>query len=125
MTGKRIIDANEIVSKVKSLNGHEMLKEIVQVVVQELLEAERDNHVGVDAYSRGVERNDIRSGYKDRTLATLLGDVRLRKPQTRNGMHSEILDNYTRIDQSVLTMAAEMYAKGVSTRKVEDLLKRR
>jgi putative transposase len=123
MTDKRMIDATELVSKVKGLNGNDLLREIVQVVVQEMLEAERDEHVRAGSYERNPERIDIRSGYKPRTLETMVGQIQLRKPQTRDGMHSEILENYTRIDQSVLTMAAEMYARGVSTRKVEDLLK--
>ena len=101
-----------------------MLRVLLAEVLQAVLEAERDEHVGVGRYERSDERRDTRSGYKPKTVSTLVGDLELSRPQTRGGMQSRILEHYNRIDQSVLTMAAEMYAHGVSTRKVESLLER-
>jgi transposase-like protein len=91
-------------------------------VLQEALEAERDEHVGVGKYERGDERRDIRSGYKPREITTGVGRLSLQAPQTRNGMSSQILASYSRVDQAVLLMASEMYVSGVSTRRVEKLL---
>jgi len=94
----------------------------VKQVLQDVLEAERDERVGVGKYERGDERKDIRSGYKPRGLTTGVGRLSLQMPQTRNGMSSQVLAAYRRVDQAVLLMAAQMYAAGVSTRRVEKLL---
>lgn len=122
MADKKIMASKELVDKVKELEGNDLLREIVLQVLQEVLEAERDEHVGVKKYERSDERKDVRSGYKPREIATGVGRLSLRQPQTRNGMNSQVLSAYRRVDQSVLLMAAEMYAAGVSTRRVEKLL---
>jgi len=122
MADREIIASKELVDKVKELEGYELLRELVGQAVQEVLEAERDEHVGVEKYERGEGRKDIRSGYKAREIITGVGRLSLRMPQTRNGMNSQVLAAYKRVDQAVLLMAAEMYAAGVSTRRVEKLL---
>lgn len=122
MADKNIIACKELVDKIKELEGYDFLRELVGQVLQEALEAERDEHVGVGKYERGDERMDTRSGYKPRELTTGVGRLHLRMPQTRNGMSSQILAAYERVDQAVLLMATEMYVSGVSTRRVEKLL---
>jgi putative transposase len=122
MADKKIIASKELVDKLKELDGYEFLRELVGQVLQEVLEAERDEHVGVGKYERGDERKDIRSGYKAREITTGVGRLNLQMPQTRNGMSSQVLMSYKRVDQAVLLMAAEMYVAGVSTRRVEKLL---
>jgi len=122
MADRKIIASKELVDKVKGMGGYDLLRELVEQVLQELLEAERDEHVGVGKYERGGERRDIRSGYKPREIVTGVGQLNLQAPQTRNGMSSQILASYNRVDQSILLMAAEMYVSGVSTRRVEKLL---
>ncbi len=122
MTGEGIMNRNELVHKLLNVEDGNLLHDLVQEVLQALLEAERDEHVGAGRYEQTAERRDVRSGYKPRSVSSLVGRLELRKPQTRDGMSSGLLERYTRIDQSVLTMAAEMYAQGVSTRRVEALL---
>jgi len=124
MTSKNIIDGKEILDKVIGMGSSELLKAILHNAFQVVLEAERDEHVGVREYERSSDRCDTRSGYKPKTISTLMGDMKLSRPQTRYGYKSNVLENYRRIDQSVLSMAAEMYASGTSTRRVETLLER-
>lgn len=122
MADRKSITCKELVDKVKDLDGYGFLRELVEQVLQEALEAERDEHVGVRKYERGDKRKDIRSGYKAREITTGVGRLELQMPQTRNGMNSKILASYCRVDQAVLMMAVEMYVSGVSTRRVEKLL---
>ncbi len=119
-----LLDLQALLDKAQSLQGYDMYRELLRDVIQVLLEAERDQHVGVPHYSRGEERTDTHSGYKDRLLETPVGTLSLRKPQTRLGMQSQILEQYERVDQAILLTAREMYLHGVSTRKVKDLLQR-
>lgn len=122
MADRKSITCKEMVDKVKEMDGYGFLRGLVEQVLQEALEAERDEHVGVGKYKRGDERKDIRSGYKPREITTGVGRLNLHAPQTRNGMSSQILASYSRVDQAVLLMASEMYVSGVSTRRVEKLL---
>ena len=98
------------------MEKEELLRELLHSAIKVIREAERDEHVGVPEYDRSEARRDTRSGYKPKTISTLLGDIELSRPQTRYGYQSNVLENYSRIDQSVLSMASEMYASGTSTR---------
>jgi len=122
MTDEVSMTANELLSKMKELDQGDLMRGLLELVFQAGLEAERDEHIGVGRYERGEERSDTRSGYKPRRLETLVGTLKLRRPQTRDGMRSGLLENYQRMDQALLTMATEMYANGVSTRRVKKVL---
>jgi putative transposase len=64
------------------------LKEIVERVLQELLEAEMTEHIGAAPYERTVKRTGHRNGYKPRTLRTRVGALNLLVPQDREGTFS-------------------------------------
>src|SRR5665809_52406 len=55
------------------LDDPDFLKEIVQRVVQELLEAEMTEHIGAAPYERNATRSGQRNGHKPRTLRTRVG----------------------------------------------------
>ena len=57
------------------------LKEIVERVLQELLEAEMSEHIGAAPYERSATRSGHRNGYKPRTLRTRVGTLNLLVPQ--------------------------------------------
>jgi putative transposase len=57
------------------------LKEIVERVLQELLEAEMTEHIGAASYERTEKRKGQRNGYKPRTLRTRVGTLNLAVPQ--------------------------------------------
>ena len=46
------------------------LKEVIERVLQELLEAEMTEHVGAAPYERTAQRKGHRNGHKPRTLGT-------------------------------------------------------
>jgi putative transposase len=52
------------------LDDPSFLKEIVERVLQELLEAEMTEHIGAAPYERTTERKGLRNGHKPRTLRT-------------------------------------------------------
>jgi len=98
------------------------LKEIVQRVVQELLEAEMTEHVGAAPYERGEGRTGHRNGYKPRTLRTRVGTLNLLVSQDREGTFStRLFARYQRNEKALCLALMEMYVEGVSTRKVKDI----
>ena len=70
------------------LDDPSFLKEIVEQVLQELLEAEMTEHVGAAPYERTTERTGQRNGYKPRSLRTRVGTLKLLVPQEREGTFS-------------------------------------
>jgi hypothetical protein len=70
------------------LDNPGFLKEIVERVVQELLEAEMTEHLGAAPYERNATRSGQRNGHKPRTLRTRVGTLNLAVPQDRQGTFS-------------------------------------
>lgn len=98
----------------------EFLKPLVQEVLQQVLEAEMVEAVGADRHERTDNRQSYRSGYYRRGLVTRVGKLELRVPQDRQGRFStELFARYQRSEQALVSVLAEMYVQGVSTRKVK------
>lgn len=98
----------------------DFLKPLIQLVLQEVLEAEMDEAVGAGKGERSEHRKGYRSGYYRRGLVTRVGKLELQVPQDRQGRFStEIFDRYQRSEKAFVNILAEMYIQGVSTRKVK------
>jgi putative transposase len=104
------------------LEDPSFLKEIVQRVLQELLEAEMTEHIGAASYERSEDRKGHRNGHKPRTLRTRVGTLNLLVPQDREGTFStRLFSRYQRNEKALVLALMEMYVEGVSTRKVKDV----
>ena len=65
-----------------------------------------------------------RNGSRPRTFSTTAGDLELRIPKLRAGsLFRSLLERRQRIDQALFAVVMEAYLHGVSTRKVDDLVK--
>ncbi len=104
------------------LDDPEFLREIVERVVQGILEAEMEAHIGAAPYERNKERRGQRNGYKPRMLRTRVGTLNLLIPQDREGTFStSIFARYQRNEKALVLALMEMYIQGVSTRKVTEI----
>ncbi len=105
------------------LDDASFLKEIVQRVLQELLEAEMTKHIGAAPYERGENRKGQRNGYKPRALRTRVGTLNLLVPkEDREGTFcTQLFARYQRNEKALCLALMEMYLEGVSTRKVKDV----
>ena len=98
-----------------------------QLIIQQLLEGEVEDFLGRGYYQRrkNIEFRGYRNGYEPRRLKDVEGELELMIPQIRQAPepfnskvagffkgHTEILDK----------LAMEMYARGLSTRDIEDTL---
>jgi putative transposase len=98
------------------------LREIVERVLQEMLEAEMTHHIGAAPYERSAARTGHRNGYKPRTLRTRVGTLNLFVPQDREGTFStRLFSRYQRSEKALVLALMEMYVEGVSTRKVKEI----
>jgi putative transposase len=104
------------------LNNPGFLREIVERVLQELLEAEMTEHVGAAPYERAEGRTGHRNGHKPRTLRTRVGTLNLLVPQDREGSFSpRLFARYQRNEKALVLALMGMYVEGVSTRKVKEV----
>ncbi len=102
-----------------------------QLVVQELLERETAEQLGRAHYQHrkpGELLRGHRNGYEPGRLRTAEGDIPVRVPQVRDwiggGPYRSSLMAFLRGNSDVLKrLAAEMYARGLSTRDIEDALR--
>jgi putative transposase len=102
----------------------EQVRSEVKRLLEEALEAERTDWLGVGRYVRDeAGRRDYRNGYYRRDLGTCLGLLRrLRVPRTRQGCRSQLLPRYQRRQESVNGLVREAFLRGVSTRQVGEVL---
>jgi putative transposase len=104
------------------LDDADFLREIVERVLQEVLEAEMTEHVGAVPHERTDTRKGHRNGHKPRTLRTRVGTLNLLVPQDREGTFStRLFCRYQRNEKALVLALMEMYVEGVSTRKVKDV----
>lgn len=114
--------ANTSVVDWKAVMGRQedFLKPLIQEVLQQVLEAEMVEAAGAERHERTEGRQSYRSGYYRRGLVTRVGKLELRVPQDRQGRFStELFARYQRSEQALVSVLAEMYVQGVSTRKVK------
>jgi putative transposase len=119
-TDHRRVDA-KLVQEVL-LDDSGFLREIVERVVQQLLEAEMSEHIGAAPYERTHKRTGQRNGYKPRTLRTRVGTLNLLVPQDREGTFcTRLFARYQRNEKALCLALMEMYVEGLSTRKVAEV----
>jgi putative transposase len=98
----------------------DLLRPLVQLAVQEFLEAEMNDALGAAKGERSPGRLGYRSGHYPRKLVTRVGTLELRVPQDRQGRFStEIFSRYQRSEKALVAALVEMYVQGVSTRKIK------
>jgi len=95
------------------------LRDLLEDVVNQVLEAQMSEYIGAKPYERTNERKAYRNGYRIRQLYTRVGPLTLQIPQTRDGGFSTaIFKRYQRSEQAFVLGLMEMVLNGVSTRKV-------
>lgn len=101
----------------------DLLRAMVQRLVQEAIQAEFDRFIGAGRFERTATRRGWRNGFKPRTLKTRVGKLVLRIPQDREGrFQPSLFERYQRSEKALMAALIEMYVHGVSTRKVSRIV---
>jgi len=101
------------------------LKRLFAGAIEQMLEAEMDEHLGYDKHSiEGNNSGNSRNGYNKKTIISDYGESEIVIPRDRNGeFNPQILEKrQTRTDEIEQKILA-MYAKGMSQRDIEDNLR--
>ena len=100
--------------------GLDVLPELIRVVINTAMQAERSEHLNAELYQHNPERIGHANGYKAKTLRTRVGDIAFAIPQVREGgFYPQALEKGLRSERALTLALAEMYVQGVSTRKVK------
>ena len=103
----------------------DFLREGVRVLAQAVMEAEVTELTGLPHGERDPERRlTRRNGYRDRRWDTRVGTVELGIPRVRDGSYfPSLLEPRRRAERALLAVVQEAYVSGVSTRRVDDLVR--
>jgi transposase-like protein len=111
----------------KQLDGDEndLLREMVREFAQRLMAAEVDALAGAGWGEVSAERVNHRNGYRQRPFDTRVGSIDLAIPKLRRGSYFPdwLLDPRRRAEKALVAVVAECYVRGVSTRRVDGLVK--
>jgi putative transposase len=103
-----------------SKQGFDILPELIQVIINAAMQAERQQYLKAEPYQHTEEREGHGNGYKPKTVQTRVGSITFSIPQVREGgFYPEALEKGLRSERALLVALAEMYVQGVSTRKVK------
>jgi transposase-like protein len=65
--------------------GFEVLPELIRIVVNAAMQAERQQHLNAAPYQRTPEREAYANGYKPKAVQTRVGKITFDVPQVREG----------------------------------------
>lgn len=113
----------EQVRKIAEEAGGDLVREMLSMIVQQLMSADVDARCGAAYGMPSEERVAQRNGYRDRRWDTRSGTIDLRIPKLRQGTYYPewLLEPRRRSERALTAVVAEAYLSGVSTRRVEDL----
>lgn len=126
MQSKNNVLAKELAKECRDVGDvQEKLKNLFKDTLQEIFEAEMDEHVGYEKHAtNGVNTGNSRNGYSNKTVKTKYGESELVIPRDRNGeFDPQIIKKHERTSNELEDKIIAMYAKGMTTRDIEDHMK--
>jgi transposase-like protein len=114
----------EVLDALTAAEVDDRIRQAAQTIYQALIEAELTHVIGAAPHQRTDARLTQRNGHRPRVLTTTAGDLELRIPKLRAGsFFPSLLERRRRVDQALFAVVMEAYLHGVSTRKVDDLVR--
>ena len=118
------MDITSFVGKLLEQDDVDALREGVKVLAQAVMETEVSGQIGAAPYERSSERIAYRNGYRTRRWDTRVGTIELKIPKVSAGAYfPSLLEPRRRAEKALHAVVVEAYVKGVSTRKVDDLVR--
>jgi transposase-like protein len=102
----------------------DLLRVMVKDFAEALMSADADAVCGAGYAERSPERVNRRNGYRERDWDTRVGSIELAVPKLREGSYFPdwLLQPRRRAEQAFVSVIADAYLAGVSTRRVEKLV---
>lgn len=103
----------------------DLLRDIVQEMAEALMGADADATCNATYGERSEERTNRRNGYRSRRWDTRVGTIDLAIPKLRSGSYFPdwLLEPRRRAEKAFISVVADCYLAGVSTRRVDKLVR--
>ena len=103
----------------------DLLREMLGTFINQLLSADADQVCGAAYGTISDDRINRRNGYRHRDFDTRTGTIDVKIPKLRQGTYFPewLLERRRRAEAALTTVAATSYLLGVSTRRMDDLVK--
>jgi putative transposase len=117
-----VIDLKEV-KRMFGENFNGGCRYLLKQVFEEIMALDLYEHICARRYERTPVRSGFRNGYRERGLLTSVGWMELEVPRDRAGEYQpECFERYKRVCRVVDEGIKAMFLRGVSTRKVRDIL---
>ncbi|WP_371054075.1 IS256 family transposase [Rhodococcus gordoniae] len=125
MTAPNIVDPAGLLGEALAEASPDLMRTLLQTIINALLSADADAVVGAEWGQRSSERTTRRNGYRHRSLDTRVGTVDVAIPKLRTGTYFPewLLERRKRAESALITVVADCYLAGVSTRRMDKLVK--
>lgn len=102
----------------------DVFRRLLQAGLQDLIDAEATAKIGAGPHERTPDRVTHRNGTRTKTIATAAGEVDVQIPKLRQGsFFPALLSPRRRVDKALYAVICQAWIDGVSTRKVDHLIK--
>jgi len=107
-------------------NGFDGMADVLRILLNEAMKIERENCLAAGAYQRTPDRKGYANGFKPKTVDTRMGRIAVDVPQVRGDVefYPSALQKGCRSERALKVAIAEMYVKGISTRRVTSVLEK-
>ena len=107
-------------------NGFDGMADVLRILLNEAMKIEREDALAAGAYQRTPDRKGYANGFKPKTVDTRIGRFAVDVPQVRGDVefYPSALEKGCRSERALKVAIAEMYVKGISTRRVTGVLEK-
>jgi putative transposase len=118
------IDPTGYLDELLTQASPDLMRQMLQDTINLLISAQADQVCGADYATTSESRTNRRNGYRHRDLDTRVGTVDVAVPKLRAGSFFPdwLLERRSRAERALSTVIATCYLKGVSTRRMNDLV---
>jgi len=125
MTAPYIVDPARLLKDALAESSPDLMRSLLQTMVNALLSEHADAVVGAEWGQRSADRQAQRNGYRHREMDTRVGTIDVAIPKLREGTYFPewLLERRKRAERALTTVVADCYLAGVSTRRMDKLVK--
>ena len=125
MTAPHIVDPAGLLGEALAEASPDLMRSLLQSIINALLSADADAVVGAEWGRPTPGRTAQRNGYRHRDLDTRVGTIDVAIPKLRKGTYFPewLLERRKRAEAALITVVADCYLAGVSTRRMDKLVK--
>ena len=122
--GPHSIDPTTYLDELLAHTSPDLMREMLQGFINQILSTQADQVCGAEYATVSDNRTNTRNGYRHRDLDTRVGTIDVAVPKLRTGSFFPdwLLERRTRAERALTTVIATCYLKGVSTRRMNDLV---